>query len=169
MRILLIAFGMLSCLVVPASAGFERWTADTEDDPFSKGKRVTVDFMTSIRSGVLLICDSSEKGFLLRAVPGFVFNNSDMSDVEPEVEIAIDGQRLFGQKGEIGSVGDNLAVSQFMLSPKNAKAFLAAFTAAKKQVAIKDGISDRPYLLSARGSSKAAVALESCLSLQHAE
>lgn len=168
MRTLFVAMGMFGILAAPAVAGFQSWSADAEDDPFSKGRRVTADFMTSIRSGVVVICDSAEKGFLIRAIPGFAFESA-LRGLEPEIEIAIDGDRLFGQTGETGSVGDNLAVAQVMLSPENAKAFLAAFSKAKKQVAIKDGISDRPHLLSARGSTKAAQALDSCLKLQASE
>jgi len=168
MRKLSVAFCIFAMSLLPAEAGFQSWTAEKEEDPFSKGKRVTVDFMNSVRSGVLLICDSAEKGFMLRAIPGFAFE-SVLRSIDPEIEVAIDGERLFGQEGETGAVGDNLAIAQVMLSPENAKAFIMAFTKAKKQVAIKDGISDRPYLLSARGSTKAAQALEGCLSQQKTE
>jgi hypothetical protein len=146
-------------------ADFMAWSSETEDDPFSKGQRVTVDFMSTIRSGIILICDSSEQGLLLRAIPGFAFDNA-LAGAEPEIEIAIDGERIVGQTGETGSVGDNLATAQVMLTGENAEVFLEAFEKAKKQVAIKDGISDRPHLLSARGSSKTSKALRACLGKQ---
>lgn len=166
MRAAISALGMMTVLFsTPTWAGFDRWTAKTEDDPFSKGRRITIDFMTSIRSGVLLICDTSEEGFLLRAVPGYAYE-STLDFVDPQIEVAIDGEVLFGQQGEAGSVGDNLAVLQVMLSPKNAAKFAEAFATAKKQIALRDGVSDRPYLMSTRGSTKAAQILSSCLNKQ---
>lgn len=151
--------------VGPASAGLMQWTAETEEDPFSGGKRVTVDFMSSFRSGVVIICDSAESGLMVRAIPGFAFD-SDIEGFTPEIEFAFDGQRLLGQSGETGAVGDNLAVAQTMLSSENARKFVAAFAAAKKQIAIRDGISDRPHLLTARGSTKSGEALVGCMDSQ---
>ncbi|MCJ7996661.1 hypothetical protein J5N58_06810 [Rhizobium cremeum] len=148
-----------------AWAGFDSWTAEVENDPFSGGQRVTVGISTSMRSGVVIICDSAEKGLMVRAVPGFAFD-SDLAGFEPEVEFAIDGERLLGQAGETGAVGDNLAASQVMLSPENAKRFVDAFAAAKKQIAIKDGISDRPHLMPARGTTKSGQALLTCMGKQ---
>ncbi|CAH0132650.1 hypothetical protein SRABI05_00085 [Agrobacterium fabrum] len=152
-------------ITAPAMAGFQQWSVDTEDDPFSGGKRVTVDFMSSIRSGVIVICDTAEKGLMFRAIPGFVFD-SRLQGLTPEIEFAIDGVRLLGQTGETGAVGDNLAAAQVMLTKENAESLVAAFATAKKQIAIKDGISDRPHLLTARGSTKAGASLLTCMKLQ---
>lgn len=154
---------MLSAM--PGAAGFQQWSVDSEEDPFSGGKRVTVDFMTSLRSGILIICDSAETGLLVRAIPGFAYE-SMLDAVTPEIEFAFDGTRLLGQAGETGSVGDNLAIAQTMLSKENSVSFTDAFAAAQKQIAIKDGISDRPHLLTARGSTKAGAALVDCMKSQ---
>ncbi len=148
-----------------ASADFERWSAEIENDPFSNGMRVTVDYMSSIRSGVVIICDTKEPGILIRSIPGFAYEASLML-VTPEMQIAVDGNIMTAGEGETGSVGDNLAVSQVTLTKETASQFVEFFTAARKQVAIKDGISDRPFLLSARGSTKASDALKRCLAGQ---
>jgi hypothetical protein len=150
---------------ISASAGFDRWTSESEDDPFSGGNRTTVDYSTSVRSGVLIICDTAEPGLLVRAVPGFAFE-AGLSDMKPEMEFAIDGSRVLGQAGRVGAVGDNVAAAETMLSKENSEAFVKAFAAAAKQIAIKDGISDRPFLLSARGSTKAGAALVKCMTEQ---
>lgn len=165
MRLGILIAAALSLSAAPASAGFDSWTVDMDNDPFSGGHRVTVDYSSSIRSGVIIICDTTERGLLVRAIPGFAFD-ADMQGFEPEVEFAIDGERLLGQLGQTGAVGDNLAIAQTMLSPENARKFVDAFAKAKKQIAIKDGISDRPYLLSARGSTKAGAALVVCMDKQ---
>lgn len=148
-----------------ASAGMASWTSEVEKDPFSGGQRVTVTNMTSFRSGVLIICDSAEQGLMVRIIPGFAAPEQ-LKGYEPHIEFAVDEKLLFGQGGETGSVGDNLAIAQTKLTPQNAQIFVSAFSKAKKQVAIKDGISDRPQLLSARGSTKAGSELSGCMEKQ---
>ncbi len=165
LRRLLIALAMGLALPTVSLAGFGEWSSEVEKDPFSKGQRVTVNNMTSIRSGVLMICDSSEKGLTVRIIPGFAAVEK-LAGYEPHVEFAVDETLLFGQGGETGSVGDNLAVAQVQLTPQNAKILVDAFTKAKKQVAIKDGISDRPHLMSSRGSTKSGAALTACMDKQ---
>lgn len=160
-----LVFAVLLAASLPAHAGFDSWTFETEEDPFSGGERVVVDYSASLRSGVLLMCDSAQKGFLIRVIPGYTFEQ-DMAGFEPEMEVAFDGQRVLGQAGETGSVGDNLAISQVMLTAENAALFVEGFKKASKQVAIKDGMSDRPHLMRARGSTKAGEALQGCLDKQ---
>lgn len=165
MRSVLFAVGVIAASVVPAYAGFDRWTAETEKDPFSGGKKVMVGYMSSLRSGILIKCDSAEQGISVRAIPGFAYVAA-LAGETPEVQFAIDGNLLFGEEGRTGSVGDNLAAVDVDLSGDKAEQFAKAFAAAKSQVAVKDGISDRPHLLKARGTSKAGAELVSCLSAQ---
>jgi hypothetical protein len=147
---------------VPAHADFQRWSAETEEDPFSGGRRVTANFMSSLRSGVFIICDTAEQGLTVRAIPGFAHDPA-LESLSPEIEFAFDGKRLFGQTGRTGSVGDNLAAAETVLTVDNAWLFVEAFDGARKQIAVKDGISDRPHLLTAAGSSKAGAALVKCM------
>lgn len=162
MRALVLSIGLLAASVAPASAGFLEWNADVEEDPFSGGKRVTAGYMSSIRSGVVIICDTAEQGLMIRAIPGFAFD-ATLLGISPEIEVAIDGSRLLGQQGQTGSVGDNLAIAEVLLSVENSRTFVKAFAEAKKQIAVKDGISDRPHLFTARGSTKAGAALVKCM------
>ncbi len=160
-----LVLAVLLAAAVPAHAGFDSWTFETEEDPFSGGQRVVVTYSASMRSGALIMCDSAQSGVMLRVIPGYTFEPG-YAGFEPEVEVAFDGKRLLGQTGETGSVGDNLAVAQVMLTPENAALFVEGFKEASKQVAIKDGMSDRPHLLRARGSTKAGEALQGCLDKQ---
>lgn len=89
-----------------------------------------------------------------------------MAGLEPELEFAFDGTKLLGQTGTTGAVGNNMEASEAQLSRDDAKRFIDAFRSAKKQVAIKDGISDRPHLLTARGNGKAGAALLACIEKQ---
>lgn len=148
-----------------AFAGFAAWSSEKEEDPFSKGAAVTVDYMSSIRSGIFIFCNSSEHGLKIRAVPGFAYDTV-LDDFSPKVEIAIDGDIVASGDGSVGSVGDNIAASQVTLDQYSSRVFIEAFARAKRQVAIKDGISDKPYLLNARGTSKSGAALRSCLQAQ---
>lgn len=148
-----------------AIAGFDRWTAEVEENPFSKGLSVTVSNMSTIRSGILIMCDSSKPGVLVRAVPGFAYTDV-LSLVSPNMQFAIDGDLLLSQTGETGSVGDNLAVAQVQLTTANSRRFVDAFMKAGRQIAVQDGISDRPHLMNARGSTKTGKILDACLRMQ---
>jgi len=102
---------------------------------------------------------------MIRAVPGFAMEAS-LIDFKPTMEFAIDGKKVLGQEGKGGAVGDNVAAAETMLTKENSQAFVEAFAAAAKQIAVKDGISDRPFLLTARGSTKAGAALVECMAGQ---
>ena len=145
-----------------ANAGFDRWTFDVKSDPFSGGEMVIANLSTSVRSGILLMCETKKAAIKVRAVPGYAFT-PDMEGQQSVMEFAIDGRRLFSQGAIIGSVGDNQAAIEAIISKANALEFATKFAEAKEQIAIKDGISDRPYLLPVRGSTAAGTALLRCL------
>lgn len=147
---------------LPANADFERWSIMKESDPFTKGEKVVADYMSSLRSGVLVFCDTAEPGIEIRAIPGFVYS-PEMEGFSPEFAVAVDGEVLFTKSARTGMVGDNLAISSLFLNDLDAKLFIDAFAASKKQIAIKDGISDKAHLLKASGSTKAGQALQACL------
>jgi hypothetical protein len=160
MRVLLAL--AISAMPAAAFAGFDSWTSETKDDPFSGGKSIIVGNMATMRSGVLILCDTSKIGITIRSVPGF---NSEKgySGFIPTLEFAVDGKKLFEEKGEIGAVGDNLAMSEAELSADHSKEFVTAFSTAKKQIAVKDGISQKPMLMNAQGTTKTGKELSSCL------
>jgi hypothetical protein len=159
-----IAIALIAALVSaqPALAGLERWTAEVTDDPFSKGTRVVVDYMSSLRSGVLIFCDTKQSGVKIRALPGYVFQGL-MADLTPKMEIAVDGEMVISGDAEVGSVGDNLTAVEVDFDKGLSQLFVDKFAVAQRQVALKDGMSDAPYLLSARGSTKAAGLLKKCV------
>lgn len=164
----------LACISVVAatlhaSADFDRWSSEVEDDPFSGGKKVTVSQTTSMRSGVVLYCDTTEDGSEIRAVPGYIYEPK-MADFKPQMQFAIDGKKL--PLGSIAAtvtiVSDNLAAIRARLTNSQAKRLAEAFASAKRQVALQDGMSDRPYLLRATGSTKSGQMLINCLAEQPA-
>lgn len=165
MRLLISVCAALVVISGPAFAGFDNWSAESEDDPFSGGNRTTVDYSNSVRSGVVIICDTAQPGLMIRAVPGFAME-AGLREFKPMMEFAIDGKKVLGQEGRVGAVGDNVAAAETMLTKENSQSFVEAFAAAQKQIAIKDGMSDRPFLLTARGSTKAGAALVKCMAGQ---
>jgi hypothetical protein len=165
--IYLAAVGLFS-VVTSASAGLLQWSAESEADPFTGGKKVTIDFMSTLRSGVVVFCDTSDVGIRVRAIPGFDYVDG-LAGVSPTASFAIDGQKLLDADGSTGQVGNNLAAVDITLDGDRARQFVKAFAAAKKQVAIKDGISDAPHLLTARGSTNAGKALAGCIEAQNTD
>lgn len=164
MRFRLIVAGLL-VLCAPARADFQSWSSESEEDPFSGGKKVTINFMSTLRSGVIIFCDTSEAGIEVRAIPGFDYIEQ-LASITPEAAFAIDGKRLLGATGSTAQVGNNLAAVSIHLDADKAKTFAQAFMNAKKQVAVQDGISDKPHLLTARGSTSAGKSLMSCVEAQ---
>ncbi|MDH7789153.1 hypothetical protein [Ochrobactrum sp. AN78] len=166
-KVLCLVAGFLSIATV-ANAGLRQWTSESEADPFSGGKKVTVDYMDTLRSGVLISCDTAERGMQIRAIPGFDYVSS-LALVSPSASFAIDGSRLFDADGQTAQVGNNLAAVNIDLDTDHAFKFTKAFASSKKQIAIQDGISDKPHLLAANGSTKAGKLLLGCLEAQKSD
>jgi hypothetical protein len=145
-----------------ALAGFESWSVDASPDPFTGGAKVEVNYLVSARSGTFLICDSSKEGLELRVVAGWQYVD-DLQGFKPSGKLAIDGKILFEVPGETGAFGSNVAGATFNLARHHAEALALAMEDAKQQIAVQDGISDRPMLMKARGSTKAGKALRECL------
>ncbi len=164
-RAYILASAIFLVAATSASAGLLQWSSEKEADPFSGGESISADFMSSLRSGVFVLCDSAKPGIIVRAIPGFAYD-ARLAEFKPKMKFAFDGKLLFVQDGETGSVGDNLAISQTHLEGVAAKMFVEAFVAAKKQIAIDDGIADKPHLLTARGSTAAGQAIVGCVSKQ---
>lgn len=157
------AFLSMSCF--HANAGFERWSTEVENDPFSEGEKVTANHMTSIRSGVFVVCDSADSGIEVRSIAGWEYS-SDVPKFATSA-IAVDGKVLLKDiLSATGAFGQNVAGVIIPLNPDSSKILLEAFVKAQKQIAIKDGISNSPMLLTARGSTKAAQTLLECLNKQ---
>ncbi len=165
LRSLIVATILSAVSSHPAAAGLDAWTSETEANPFSGGAKVSATFMTSFRSGVVVLCDTAESGIRVRAIPGFDYSDS-LSGFTPTMKFAFDGKVLFGVEGETGSVGNNLAIAQVLLTGDQAQQFVDAFAAAKKQIAVEDGIADGPHLLKANGSTAAGAAIVGCLKKQ---
>ena len=152
----------LSLFANQASAGFEAWSADVGEDPSSGGKNVEIGYSTSMRSGVFLSCDSSTKILIIKIITGWAYEPS-VALISPEVEVMSDGKPVGKYSGRTGAFGDNVAGVIVELTGKNADKIIHAFIASIKQIAFNDGISDRPHLLKARGSTKAGHQLKLCL------
>lgn len=161
----LYALAALLAAGTPARAGLDRWTAEVEEDPFSKSETVMAGYMSSLRSGVFVFCDSAGDGVRVRAVPGFAYDEA-LTGYVPKLELAIDGEPAGSATGRVGAVGDNVASAEAEFAGKAGRAFVRAFAKAKRQVAVKDGIADRPHLLRAAGSTKTGERLLACLRKQ---
>lgn len=168
-RIFLFALTVTLTLSVQFSlayAGFERWTSQVENNPFTGGTDVTVLYNLSARSQVSLSCDSAENGVNLVAIPGWEMTSS-IDGFEPSMKIAVDGNIILsGLIAQIGAFGENLAGAYITLTKEDAVKLTEAFVTAQKQIAIEDGMSTKPFLMSARGSTASALKLKQCYEAQ---
>lgn len=161
MRIAMIVASMLA-FCTAAHAGYSRWDAETNSDPFSGGKKVTLDYTATERSGVVIYCDTAKSGIEVRIMPGYTYTEA-LTGFMPQVAFAMDGKLLFKVEGETAQVGNNLAASRATLDAGEAEEFAEAFMAARKQIAFNDGISKEPELFEADGSTTSGKALLACI------
>jgi len=161
--ILLISYGLF---VSKAVAGFDRWSTEIESNPFSGGKDVNVLFVVSRSAQVQVRCDSTSSGLQIVAIPGFELP-VDLQNEIVEIKLAVDGDVVVGdQSAVVSAFGANLAGVVIALNKNLSGSFTKAMITAKRQIAISDGISSKPFLLNARGSTKAGKALDQCLEVQ---
>lgn len=153
---------LIAMASAPAEAGFDRWSAETKYDPFTKGEQVTVSYMDSMRSGAAIICDAASSEVMIRVVPGYAFEQV-MIDDTPKMAVAFDDVIMDLGTGEATSVGDNFAAVQVKVDLFTANRFSRLFRDAKRQIAFKDGMSERPMIMTARGSGRAGNDLARCI------
>lgn len=161
-----VALGSLMALVSPAEAGFQRWTATVTSNPFSDGTNVSVLYNMNRRAQVQVRCDSGEQGIELVMIPGYEMSFG-ASAFRPTVRIAVDGEIILeGIRGEVSAYGANQAGVSITLQRADADVLTDAFVKALRQIAIEDGMSQEPLLLTARGSTAAARKVQQCYQAQ---
>ena len=166
-RIFIYLFSTTMLLATTQQAySFDRWEVEVKKNPFTNGVDVSSVYPISFRSQVAISCDSGKTGIRLVAIPGFEFS-SDLSLITPKVKIAVDGNVISGGlNGRVKAFGANLAGVVVEIDNQQAEIITSAFAAAKRQIAIKDGISTKPFLLTARGSTKSAQKIQQCFRAQ---
>lgn len=156
----------IACMATPAKADFQRWSAEVEENPFSGGTNVVLNYSLALRTQVQVNCDSSGDGIELIAIPGYEYT-SDMALFFPTVKLAVDGEIIInGVVSDVGAFGANQAGVKAQLNKEQAEKLTSAFVSAKRQIAVEDGMSSKPFLLTARGSTAAAQKLRLCYEAQ---
>jgi hypothetical protein len=162
MKQILTAIALLASMSA-AHADFERWSTEVADDPFNGGQNVTASYMDSLRSGVFIECNSSAGTIVFKVIAGWAYV-ADLAGFTPIVKYAVDGVVIdVAGVARAGAFGDNIAGIHVDLEPNEARKLVEAFVGAKKQIAIQDGISDQPHLLTARGSTSSGEKLLACI------
>jgi len=152
--------------ILSSHAGFQRWSTEIKSNPFSGGKDIDVLFNASRTQQVQVTCNSSKSGIQFVAIPGFELPSSLAGEIV-DVKIAVDGAIVVAdQKGVVSAFGANLAGVVIPLDKNSATKVTEAMINATRQIAISDGISTQPFLLNARGSTKAGKSLNECLAVQ---
>jgi hypothetical protein len=152
-----------------AYAGWNKWSSEVKKDPFTGGEKVFLGFSPSTNSSLSIKCDTSKTGIEVRSIPGWRGDDS-LTDRQPTIKLAIDGDLLFTNQTIATSVGlyggDYLIGISAMLDQRQSQEFIARFVKAKRQIAMDDGMSTGPTITTARGSTKSGRALIKCLGKQ---
>jgi len=166
MRLFLLSVSLLIACVTTANAGFQRWSATVEKNPFSGGVDVSVLYLVSRDAQIQVRCDSGKQGITIVAIPGYEAT-ADALAFEPSVRFAVDGDILLSDiPARVSSFGSNLAGVVIHLSKEKADRFTDGMLSARRQIAIEDGMSTKPFLLTARGSTAAARKVKQCYQAQ---
>lgn len=166
MKPILVAATILMSSINSANAGFRSWSYEIKQNPFSGGIDVAVLYSLTERTQVQVSCDSGKSGIKIVAIPGYEMTER-MRSLRPKTRIAVDGEIILSEmEGNVRSFGANKAGIIIELTKKDAVALTNAFIAAQRQIAIEDGMSARPFLLSAKGSTAAAKKIKQCYDAQ---
>lgn len=166
MKTKLLSLALLLVSMNSANAGFERWTASAKKNPFSGGVDVSVIYNVSRNSQVQVQCDSGKQGIKIVAIPGFEAS-ADLLIFTPSIRFAVDGKIILTDvPAKVSVFGANLAGVAITLTKENADKFTDGLLSAKRQIALEDGISSKPFLLTARGSTAAARKIKQCYQAQ---
>ncbi|MFT3687976.1 hypothetical protein [Paenirhodobacter sp.] len=149
---------------------------EPETDPFSGSNKITAFVLIGSGfgariSGAAVICDTSEDGITVRAIPGYTHDGSDSAAISLGALNAAfaDDKRLETvtvSDASAGTVGSDQLAIDLLLDKEASEAFLNAMAAARKSIMVKDGVNSGPIKLSARGSSAAAKKLLECVKAQ---
>lgn len=163
-----IALGLILSIasINTAHAGFEKWTTTAKNNPFSGGVDVSVLYNVSCDGHIQVRCDSGEQGITIVAIPGYEANDNVLL-YEPDIKIAIDGKIILTDiSASVGAFGANLVGVIVKLTKQNADKLTDGFLSAQRQIAFEDGLSSKPFLLTARGSTAAAKKIKQCYQAQ---
>ena len=89
LRLILAAATIATAFAGSAHADFYRWSVVVEEDPFTNGNNITANYLTSIRSGLFLTCDSETKVLTIKAIAGYAYE-ADMTSYTPTAQVMID-------------------------------------------------------------------------------
>jgi len=158
---------MTGATVTTADAGYRRWSSKATQNPFSGGMNVDILYVSGRRSQIQVGCKSNENGVKVTILAGWDYSPR-LAAAKPKMRVAIDGSMLLdGIEGSIGSYGQNIAGMEYHLKGADARSFIGAISKAQRQIAIEDGASSSPHLLTARGSTKSASNLAKCYNAQN--
>lgn len=166
MRTILLGFTLIFATITTANAGFERWTAETKKNPFSGGVDVSVLYNLNRDAQIQVNCDSAKQGITITAIPGYEAS-SDSLAFKPTIRFAVDGEIILSDiAARTAAYGANLLGVVIELTKENADKFTDGLLSAKRQIAIEDGMSTEPFLLTAKGSTAAAQKVKQCYQAQ---
>lgn len=150
-----------------AQAGFGRWTIETKRDPFAQSDKVTADYHLSRRSAVFIQCDTSKSGLTVKLIAGWRDDRGSVPGSVQTSAVAMDDKIVLNFVSQGATFGNLIAGVYAELSAEDSDKLIDAMINARQSMGFKDGISNGPLLVKARGSTKAGQSLQTCLSKQN--
>ncbi len=146
-----------------AAAGIMQWSVDVKEDPFDSKGKMTLTYMDSPNSGVLIFCEQDSGKITIRRASSFPYDQSSPPVSVVEMAIIVDkGESHLGFASTdmlgTGNIGFDMERTN-----DSARRLLDEMREGKSKMFMKLGEAD-PEEFSLRGSTKAAErALDFCL------
>lgn len=152
---------MIACLVMglaaasPALADFQRWSVVVEDDPFDGKGRLSINYMDSLKSGVIILCEQGSNKITVRRASMFPFDQSSPPASSVTMALIVDRGESHLGFASTGLLGTGNVGFDLVREGDSARRLLQEMKDGKSKLYIKLGEAD-PEQFSLRGSTKAA-------------
>lgn len=162
MRLVMLAVAVLVTMSAAATASVLQWSVTVKEDPFDNKGKMTLTYIDSRDSGVLIMCEQGSGKITIRRATSFPYDQSAPPASVVQMAIIVDkGESHLGFASTdmlgTGNIGFDMERSD-----DSARRLLNEMRDGKSKMFMKIGEAD-PEQFSLRGSTKAAQqALEFC-------
>lgn len=162
MRKLIMSIAVALC-ASHAAAGILQWSVDVEEDPFDNEGKMTLTYMDSPNSGVLIFCEQDSGKITIRRASSFPYDQGSPPVSAIEMAIIIDKGESHMGFASTDMLGTGNIGFDMERTSESARRLLEELREGRSKMFMKLGEAD-PEQFSLKGSTKAAErALEFCL------
>ena len=163
MKRLFVALVAYSTSITTSIAGIDSWTSVSQEDSFTNGKIVQVEYIYKYGTGqIKIVCGDDYSGLLISMLNGEAFGSPNLEEW-PSLSVAVDESVIFKRSPVNQEPYQISGIPTFLLTKEDSIKLASAFLTATKQIALKNESNKATMLLSSNGSAKVGKQLLDCL------